>query len=178
MIQRILTIFCSCILLIQSRTYSQDTINWRPNYQLKWDDFNAQPNESVSFAAQTDCSIAYSYTFQNNIFSTSVISYFNKNRSWSKNKNATDSILLIHEQGHFNINELFARKLREAFGKYSFNPVSVKQDLDAIFQKRWRDKLAYDVLYDQETDHGKNALKQKEWTIKILGQLNQLNGFK
>src|SRR5690242_9054287 len=96
------------------KTYSQDTIHWRPTYQLKWNDFKAAPDKSAPFAAQTDCSISYAYTFQNNVFSVSVISYFNRNRSWAKNKTTSDSSLLKHEQGHFNINELFARKMRQA----------------------------------------------------------------
>lgn len=166
------------VLCLSVTVNSQDTINWRPSYKLKWNDFKATPNSAASFAAQTDCSITYSYAFENNKFSVRVIGYFNKTRSWSKNKTAADTLLLKHEQGHFDINEIFTRKMRQAFSKYNFNQATVNKDLDAIFQKIWKEKLAYDELYDTATDHGKITGKQMEWNKQIAEELSNLDNYK
>jgi hypothetical protein len=164
------------LLLFSFAGYTQDTINWQPSYKLKWKDFQASPNTSSPFAALSACSISYGFSYKNNVLDYSVYAFFTRSLSWSKFKN--DSALLTHEQGHFNISELFARKLRKAITEYTVNTSSINKDFETMFNKIWDEKKAYDSLYDKETNHARIIKKQMEWNIKIASELNNLNNYK
>ncbi|MBG9378258.1 DUF922 domain-containing protein [Panacibacter sp. DH6] len=171
--------FCLPVLLVMFsipvKSFSQDTINWRPGYKLSWKDFKAKPDMQSSYAAITDCTVTYSFGYSNNLLNYQVFSFFNKNKSWSKSTN--DTALLLHEQGHFDINEIFTRKLKKAFNAYKLNEATVSEDLRAIFNKIWQEKIAFDMLYDQETDHSKNKTQQAGWNKKIADELSRLSAF-
>ncbi|QEC67128.1 hypothetical protein FRZ67_07425 [Panacibacter ginsenosidivorans] len=162
--------------ILPHKIFCQDTINWRPSYKLTWQDFRAKPDEASEFGALSDCSISYSFIYKDDSLSFKIASLFTRSKSWLKFRD--DTILLKHEQGHFDINELFTRKLKKAFKAYSFNPVSVNKDLEAIFNKVWEEKKAFDARYDKETDHSINKAKQLEWSEMIATELNDLNEFK
>lgn len=163
-------------LCLSLTAYSQDTINWRPNYKLKWNDFEANPNAASPFGASSACSISYDFSYKNNSLAYTVYAFFTRTFSWSKFRN--DSALLVHEQGHFNISELFARKLRKAITEYSVNTASINKDFEIMFNKVWDEKKAYDSLYDTETDHARIFKKQIKWNKKIADELKSLNAFK
>lgn len=86
-------------------------------------------------------------------------------------------VLLQHEQGHFDINEIFTRKLKQAFKEYKLREATVTEDLRNIFNDVWQQKIAYDQLYDQQTDHSKNKPMQELWNKKIADELNRLSAF-
>ena len=128
-----------------------------------------------SYAALTDCTVTYSFGYSNHLLNYQVFSFFNKNKSWSKSTN--DTALLLHEQGHFDINEIFTRKLKKAFKAYKLNEATVSEDLRAIFNKIWQEKIAFDMLYDKETDHSNNKTQQAGWNKKIADELSRLSAF-
>jgi predicted secreted Zn-dependent protease len=75
--------------------------------------------------------------------------------------------ILAHEQGHFDITELFARRLHEALLQYTFNRKTYKQDINAIYQKIVREKEEMQHAYDSESDHSRKRKLQFEWEEKI-----------
>jgi predicted secreted Zn-dependent protease len=78
---------------------------------------------------------------------------------------------LLHEQGHFDITELYARKLDEAIREYNFNPKKFKTDLDQIYKDIMDEKEDRQNRYDLETDFSRNQEKQAEWIKKIQKEL-------
>ncbi len=96
----------------------------------------------------------------------------------SYNKRPNDEELLKHEQGHFDLSELEARK-RNADKKKALDKLegtgSTPQEAEADLDKKL-DEHTKEVnkglnekqeQYDNETDHSKNGAKQKEWNKKI-----------
>jgi hypothetical protein len=162
-------------LMFQHIAFCQDTINWRPSYKLTSQDFRARPDETSESGALSDCSIAYSFVYKDDVLSFKYASFFTRSKSWLKFKD--DTTLLNHEQGHFDINELFTRKLKKAFKAYSFNRATVTKDLEAIFEKIWEEEKAYNELYDKETAHSRNRAKQMEWYKTIAAELEKLSAF-
>src|ERR1043165_2682189 len=87
---------------------TSDTVQWRPEYKLRWEDFQGAP-ENDRWAAMTYCTLdclIFSTGDSIEVFSSC---YFSKIRSWV-HEYEKDPNLLSHEQGHFDNCALFARK--------------------------------------------------------------------
>lgn len=54
MTKKLLIVLLSFSLLGQSKVFSQDTIHWRPDYKLKWEDFRGTvPNTNLQACTPT-----------------------------------------------------------------------------------------------------------------------------
>src|SRR5579859_591137 len=163
------------LLLSFNKTYAQDTIYWQPTYKLKWEDFQGIPDSSSKDGAISRPVIKYHLSANEDSFNVKVICFFIRSKSWSKFKK--NDTLLMHEQGHFDIAELFARKLRKAFAEYKFNAQTVGKDIDKLFILNKQERTERDVLYDKETNHSQNKQQQVLWNKKIKSELDNLKKF-
>ena len=81
--------------------------------------------------------------------------------------------LLEHEQGHFDIDEWYARIFRKELQDTSF--ASINQ-FYSVFLKRSRNNLnaanAEEKKYDNETNHSIDTVAQNRWNKYIAEQLN------
>jgi len=93
-------------------------------------------------------------------------------KSWFKNVQA----LLPHEQGHLDINELFSKHLADTpldnlpIGEGSTGKeaeADLKRKMELLAERISAEAKAEQDRYDTETNHGKNAAKQREWTATI-----------
>lgn len=172
-------IFTLCFLLslglvISGKSFAQDTIHWSPCYKLKWEDFQGKADSSSKFGATSYPGIKYSLSANEDSFNTKVFCFFIKSRSWVRIISTTG---LIHEQGHFDIAELLARKLRKAFADYKFNYQTVGKDIDKLFLLNKRERAKMDTLYDKETDFSRNRKQQLLWNKKIKTELDKLKKY-
>ena len=85
--------------------------------------------------------------------------------------------ILAHEQGHFDITEIFARRLNEALQNYQFNKRTFKKDIGQIYQAIVSEKEEYQRTYDAETDHSRNRKVQYDWLEKIDSLLAETQSF-
>jgi hypothetical protein len=167
-------LFCIQFLSF-SKASAQDTIYWQPTYKLKWEDFQGIPDSSSKDGAISRPAIKYHLSANEDSFNVKVICFFIRSKSWSKFKES--DTLLMHEQGHFDIAELFSRKLRKAFAEYKFNAQTVGKDIDKLFILNKQERTAMDALYDKETNHSQNKQQQILWNKKIKTELNSLKKF-
>ena len=156
--------------LLNSNQSANDLIEWNESRKLSWSDFTGQPDASSPNAALTSSSINVEFGYDRTTLTYSIKCRFNKMRSWGKIK--TDYIL-AHEQGHFDIAEIFARKLNKALKAYKFNSSTVGKDVNAIYDGVIKEQQAY----DHETDHSRNPVKQQEWVRKIAEELKTFEKF-
>jgi hypothetical protein len=168
-------IFLLSFLFSTNNVFAQDTIHWRSDYKLTWHDFKGKPDTTLEFGAITYASIQYSFKSSGTSLHTKVYCYFNKLTSWVYLKS---DIGLVHEQGHFDIAELFARRLRKAFKEYQFNALTVKGDLRSIFERTIKERKRMDDSYDKETNFSRNKRAQELWNQKIAQALKRLEQFK
>ncbi len=174
----IITLFCFFIILTTSAQSKQDTIFWNPCYKLKWDDFKGELETNSEFDAISGIGIDYEIKNQaeGKITEVRVFCYFNKTKSLVKEK--IDSLLLKHEQGHFDIAELFTRKLRKEFEKRFQNDIALTLDeTESVYTILEQEYKAMDNLYDKETDYSRNDISQKQWTQKIAKELAELRDY-
>jgi hypothetical protein len=87
-----------------------------------------------------------------------------------------DQDLLQHEQLHFDLTELAARKIRHELGDLA-RACATPGSNDAIgtaiaaIEGAWSDEQA---RYDKDTDHGTNRVKQKQWELRVHKELTAL----
>src|SRR5690349_706212 len=92
-------------------TETEDFISWSGDRLLTWEDFKCEPKTGTDAVASTSTSLGIAYQLVDGKLTYDVTCNFSKVKSWGSMK--TDYIL-AHEQGHFDITEIYARKLHEA----------------------------------------------------------------
>lgn len=167
-------------VIITSITFAQGEIGendhkilWKSSNQLKWSDFLGSPKEPpVNQVAVTHSVISVKESYKKGIPSYWVDCYFDKNLSWTL---VNDSLTLEHKQMHFNITELFVRKMRS---EISCLKRKKNRDLKS-YRKVIKDlMLEYEGVqleFDSETNF--NLDKHKEWAKYILHELRKLEKY-
>jgi hypothetical protein len=152
----------------------EDLIKWTEGKKLQWKDYLCEPDNNSDAAASTSTRIGFEYHIRDNNFTYTLSCNFSKTKSWGRHKNA---YILSHEQGHFDIAEIFTRKLRKALSEYKFKSSSYKDDLKNIYTDAMKDKEKFQQQYDSETDYSRNDEKQAAWLKKIADSLGELKEF-
>lgn len=165
----------NCILFLfiifSSYCYSQDTIIWKSCYKLKWTDFHGLADTSSNYEAITSSGIEYKYSFSDSTFEFSVFAFFDKVNSWKGS--SANSETLRHEQLHFDITEVFARKLRKEFSNLKPERNTLKQKIKEMVQNVNNIKEQMQDQYDLETDFGRNKEMQEKWETKVSNILKE-----
>jgi len=145
-------------------------IEWTPQ-RLTWSDYKAKPSASSDAAAITSTALGMEYHVRSNTLTFKITCRFSKKRSWGRHKT---EYILLHEQGHFDITEIFARKLAKELRAYKFNSKKFQDDLNKIYTKVMEDKEKFQNQYDDETDYSRNKIMQAEWLKIIQKELEAL----
>jgi len=160
----VILIFFLLPSLLMAQDKNEELLDWDKSRKLSWTDFKAKPDSESDVAARSTTYLLFSYTVNNDGFSYKIESRFSKTRSWGLHKTA---YILSHEQGHFDIAEVFARKLHKKMSEYTFNRRTYQKDLKKIYQDILDEKEELQNNYDTETNHSINKEKQAEWLKKI-----------
>lgn len=154
-----------------------DILYWNASQRLSWNDFAGEPRfdyEGVS--ALTSSGIVHYKGCQDGIINYRVRAYFERKESWVKEE-ALTTHHLRHEQLHFDITELFARKLRKALSEREFKcgQEAEFEFFVSAFLENWRnEQQKYDLL----SRHSMDKTIQKEWYYKVAMELSLLDSFK
>lgn len=153
-----------------SQSSNEEVLEWDPSRKLSWADYKARPNPDSDAAASTTTYLGINYNITSRSFSYKIYSRFSKTRSWGLHKTA---YILSHEQGHFDIAEIFARKLHKKMSEYEFNRKTYNKDLDKIYRDVTKEKEDTQNQYDKETNHSINKTEQLLWLKKIAAMLEE-----
>lgn len=159
--------------------FQKDEIIWHESRKLQWSDFHGTPDDNVSFVAMSNTGINFRYQFAKRanrfILDYTVYCVFDKKESWYKPDRATAHVL-GHEQTHFNITELHARKLRKALTNFSVDK-PVKTKIDTHYLRFERDHQAMQHRFDKETQHSRNHQKEMYWRNFIEKELQKYDAY-
>jgi hypothetical protein len=163
-------------LLLAAATFQQanNLIDWNATRKLTWEDFKGSVDPDSKNAALTSSSINIEFGYDDDGLEYSIKCSFNKQKSWVRIRNTE---VLAHEQGHFDLAELHARKLFKAMKAYKFNANTVSKDVNTIYDSLMNAHHESQNLYDSETDYSRNKVKQEEWQKKIADELKSLQAF-
>lgn len=166
-----------CEGLSQQPLVNDSLILWSPSRKLTWDDFQAKPDTTSHYKAITSSWIGFESEVFNDSIILSVPCTFIKSQSWSVSKK--NVALLAHEQLHFDITELVARKIRKDCSKHVSSSLTESSKILQSYYDKYYDEY-WDNLnknYDTETNHSINKEKQKEWELKIAKELKALEKY-
>lgn len=158
------------ILFFSSYSYENNSsIDWKADRKLTWNDFKAPPDKSSPNAALTATNIKFNFSYNSRDgFKYHITCQFDKNSSWGRIK--TDYIL-SHEQGHFDIAEIYARKLNKALKAYTPDAGSANKELNKIYEKTMHELTSTQAQYDRETNFSIDKTEQSRWLMKISDEL-------
>lgn len=155
---------------MSAQANDEELLTWSAARKLTWKDYKASPDTQSDAAASTTTYLSIEYKISANSFGYKIKSWFSKTKSWGRHK---DDYILSHEQGHFDIAEIFARKLHKKMSEYRFDRKTYQQELKKIYQDVMDEKEKMQDEYDEETNHSINKERQAEWLKKIAKMLHE-----
>ena len=150
-------------------------IPWSAARPLSWGDFQGAAPPGGEEAAKTAYGIYYAWKCRGRAFEFQAIAAFHRDDSWVKVQVLSDTTesgrVLGHEQTHFNIAELYARRMRRRFAGFA-RPCAMSDDQLGFEARRILDEeRTFQRRYDAETGHGLERREQAAWEAEIRRQL-------
>ena len=159
-----------------------DTLYWNDGIKLTWDDFKAKSTDTKGYAAYTFTMITLNYDVKSSgqTFTPTftVKCAFQRSKSWVNRKDQKSQTpeILAHEQLHFTIAEITARKLRRNLKVQQYTK-NYKNEIKEIYNKTLDEGEKMQERYDKETNHSINKEAQKNWSYLIQSDLGYLMGY-
>lgn len=155
-------------------------IIWQENRKLTWDDFKGEPDTETypTALALTNSGFGFEPSvaglFQDgNLF---IQATMNTYKSWVIPEGRNEYVLR-HEQIHFDITEIYSRKLRKIFQENNFTSADyqrAKEVFSAVFEEC---RLRQDD-YDKDTQKGKKKETQEKWEAIVEIELLKYEAYK
>jgi hypothetical protein len=153
-------------------------IEWSKDRKLRRADFKGALAVASDVAARSTIVIKASWSCDGDRLSANIRAVFDQNESWwggtvrngwdPRRGSVSDAQLLQHEQTHFDLAEIVARKIRGHFADLA--DVCTRRGgtvpLAAIVEEYQHELDAEQARYDRETGFGRDARMQWTWTSK------------
>ncbi|MDP1764828.1 MAG: hypothetical protein Q8L07_13175 [Sediminibacterium sp.] len=169
------------INICQAQALSSDTLFWSNN-RLTGADFqqNDQDDKPVPFVAKSRWLLYFKIvpSTENTSLKVPIVrAVFFPKFSWIKHRAQGNENVLRHEQLHFDIVELHARKLRRLLDLLEI--VTRKDQKRAVGYAWGINSQLFEMQkqYDWETSHGSDRAKQVWWVTYIFLQLRELEKY-
>ncbi|MGM0932436.1 MAG: DUF922 domain-containing protein [Bacteroidota bacterium] len=177
---RILFLILFILAVDSSFSQQQEKIEWMEGQKLTWADFKGTPKQGVAYEANTNSGISFSWNYSTEsgqpVLKYEVVTNFFPQLSWVKEQEE-DEYLLGHEQLHFDISELHARKLRKAIDEYEPGK-NIRRDLNRLYESIEKDRVAMQNLFDAETIHSTNKEAEAVWRKLVKKELAKLRAYR
>ena len=161
--------------LLRSDLAEDHALAWSARRSLTWSDFQGSPPSAGSEGAKTSYTLYSVWKCRGETFEFRVIAGFRPRQSWVKAVVLRDSTqrrtILAHEQTHFDLAEVHARRMRQAFGRVASPCRKTDGELTALAQRLAEDEKAEQRRYDAETNHGLRASQQAVWSAAVARRL-------
>ena len=158
----------------QQPVQDDETISWKADRRLSWDDFQGNIPLNAKASATTASGISYRFSTSGtkDIMEVDfkIDTFFYPAKSWYQLE-LCDEVILSHEQLHFDISELYARKMQERLAQEKFTHSNVKAKVKSIYREILKELDAFQNQYDDKTNFSRNREQQLLWNEKIAEAL-------
>lgn len=166
---------------VEARLYRADdaspfeqTITWYAERLLRLIDFRGD-TVARPFRAASYCGISYHGNYVGRKVSVVVEAFFDHHVSYF-NRGMDDADVLVHEQVHFDIAELFARILRKRITGTSFVRADLNTALQNLHTAAIRELAIEQDRYDAEVYA--DPARQPYWSDSIASRLAELDDYR
>jgi len=176
-----------CLVLSATGLFSQQSalVEYAAVTQFNWSMFKGKVNMQHlndmgdNTQAVTVSNLSYATS---EITATSakvkIVAEFNPMESWTRYpKMERQEIALDHEKRHFDITEIYARKIRKAIASAHFTSGNFNNSLNSLFKDLTSQHRAEQNKYDHETRHSMDTAQQQKWDKWIDEQLESLSNY-
>jgi hypothetical protein len=170
---KIAVAFIISFLFIGTIDSNDEKIAWSEDHKLTWDLFKGEPKLGNSYVASTNSGISFSFSYRvtngKMDLDYTIQSDFYPKLSWYIKDKVSD-LILSHEQTHFDISELHARKLRKKMTETDF-PLDPSEKISEIYNEIENQRRIIQKLFDDETSHSQIKDEELRWESYVLEQL-------
>jgi len=154
-----------------------DPIEWTDNVRLEWSNYAYIETDLFLKEALTYSEIQVEKLLSNDDHTPTykVIAQFYPSKSWTNDTSSNS--LLRHERLHFDITELYARKMREIVERLKKEGISDFKLYSGELSKLYSECQVYQSKYDQETSSGLKEIEQQAWNEEISKMLKEFDRF-
>ncbi|MGZ3900283.1 MAG: DUF922 domain-containing protein, partial [Bacteroidia bacterium] len=174
----IYTIICVAVISFIFFAFAKDDcpIEWNADRPLQRADFKGKRIHK-GVVASTTYNITKEINESNGHLKASVKACFYCYNSWIL-KDTVGYDVVLHEQKHFDIAELYARKLRKQIQEIHFKSLEdAEHKSDSLFDKINEEMDVFQDNYDNETDHSRNGIEQRKWNERVAISLDELRDY-
>ncbi len=147
---------------------------WDPKRKLGGGDFKGTPPKGSELSAESG--VYFKTYFDSTLKKWVVVAFFDTQESWIKPGDKNDAALINHEQRHFDLAELFARKLRKKISELPKKD-QTQNNIDKLAKETTDEMNKEQDKHDKDTEHGTNEEKQKEWNSNIDKGLEEYKAY-
>jgi hypothetical protein len=160
-----------------AQTIKGGTLHWSANRPLVLSDFQGRPRPNEAHAALTSATVVAQVACKSNKFTGSVQAAFDPSRSWVRDPATVTAKLLRHEQLHFDIAEVYARRLRQKLTGSQIPCAQLGPTFERLSNGIYADWEKAEDQYDRDTNHGLIPTQQLVWEERVQKQLVELEAF-
>lgn len=154
---------------------AEQAIPWTAARRLVWSDFKGPPPKGGNEGARTGYGLYYAWSCRGATFQFRVTAAMHPQRSWVKPMVVSDERenprVLRHEQTHFDVTEVFARRMRAHFDALAGGCAKSDAEVKAMAKRFVDEERDMQHRYDRETNHGLNVDQQRAWNTDVAGML-------
>ena len=176
----LLFVFASFALFSQN---SAD-VAYSSNSPFNWEMFKGKinPNHLDEMGKNTGAVTVSSLTYETEVrgknATVKVSALFHPFESWTRYpKLDNPDEALNHEKRHFDICEIYARKIRKALSSSRYYQSNFNEELSDLFKKTVKEYREEQMRYDKDTKHSIDQEQQKKWDAKIDSRLTELSKY-
>ena len=160
---------------------ADQAIAWSSTWRLVWSNFQGRPPDSGNEGARTAYGLYYAWSCKGDAFGFRVVAAFHPTRSWVKPavvKNPGENArVLRHEQTHFDITEVYARRLRQQLSTVRAPCTKSDAELKSIARRFVEEERQTQRRYDQESNHGLITNRQADWNFEVARMLKEVERY-
>lgn len=175
----LLLILCSSYLFGQS----ESKIIWDEDYKLREADFQGSVIDSIKTkqfeiipTAVSYIGLSINYKYVQGNLQVLIKTFFDRYKSFYRDSIGKST--LNHEQCHFDISELYVRKMRREIQVLQSKGVFAIKKYEAVIDSINLENHKYNDQFDFDTFYGSIESVQNEWIEKVQLELNELSEFR
>lgn len=164
------------LIFLSFKQSEPDELLWQHHKILTWENFKGKPDSISKYTAVLVSRVNMTYYSKKDTLYIKLWAVLIQSESWVKSR-SSGLKLLTHERLHFDIAELYARKLRQSILLLKTTKVAAEANLTSLDKFNNENFAKCQALYDKETNHGRVRKKQIEWEKKVALELKSLEQY-